>query len=405
MLDLGTAPPSNAYLTAEQLRAPELWLPLKLLVCAECWLVQTEDYTGREALFTEDYAYFSSVSSSWLTHARDYVEQVCTRFSLDHHSTVVEVASNDGYLLQFVRDRGIPCYGIEPTRCTAAVARAKGLDVITEFFGQELAVTLVRQGRPADLIVANNVLAHVPDINSFVAGFASLLRPDGVATFEFPHLLRMILEGQFDTAYHEHFSYLSLFTVSRIFGANGLGLFDVEELSTHGGSLRVYAQRLDTGRIPVTSNVQRVLRQEQAVGMQTWEFYKRFQGVAETTKNNLLAFLLDARRRGHAVAGYGAAAKASTLLNFAGIGPDLLRYIVDRSSAKVGKYMPGCRIPIVDESEFSSIPPDHIIVLPWNIKEEVARQLEPLRREIGCNLLVVVPRLEFISNIRHAESA
>jgi len=258
-LDLGSAPPSNAYLTKADLRAPETWYPLRLLVCEGCWLVQTEDHAGREALFTQDYAYFSSFSTTWLAHAQRYVEQMIARFGLNASSCVVEVAANDGYLLQYVKQAGIPCYGIEPTTSTASAARSKGIDIVERFFGLELADELAQAGRQADLMVANNVLAHVPEINDFVSGFTRLLKPEGVATFEFPHLLRMVQENQFDTAYHEHYSYLSLTAVQRIFAANGLTLFDVQELSTHGGSLRVFAQRSDSGAQPVSPAVAEML--------------------------------------------------------------------------------------------------------------------------------------------------
>ena len=256
-LDLGSAPPSNAYLSEAALRAPELWYPLRLLVCERCWLVQTEDHAGRDALFSDDYAYFSSFSSSWLAHADAYVQAMRSRFGLTRASLVSEVAANDGYLLRYVQAEGIPCYGIEPTASTARAARALGLDIVERFFGVELARELAAAGRQVDLVAANNVLAHVPDINDFVSGFTELLKPDGVATFEFPHLLRLLRENQFDTVYHEHYSYLSLSAVERIFGANGLGVFDVEELPTHGGSLRVFAQRLASGRRPLARGVER----------------------------------------------------------------------------------------------------------------------------------------------------
>ena len=263
-LDLGTAPPSNAYLTCQQLDLPEMWYPLRIQVCPNCWLAQTADYAGRDTLFRDDYAYFSSVSTSWLTHAECYVTEMIRRFELNERSTVVEIAANDGYLLQFVRRRGIPCYGVEPTRGTAQAARAKGIEIVEEFFGIELATRLATARRSADLMVANNVLAHVPDINDFVSGFARLLKADGVATFEFPHLLRMVVGKQFDTAYHEHYSYLSFGTVSRIFERNGLRVFDVEELPTHGGSLRVFAQRSDTGTREVSAAAANILARESA---------------------------------------------------------------------------------------------------------------------------------------------
>lgn len=389
-LDLGSAPPSNAYLTEADLRAPETWYPLRLLVCEECWLVQTEDHAGRESLFTQDYAYFSSFSTSWLEHARQYLKAMVDRFGLNPSSLVVEIAANDGYLLQYVQAAGIPCYGVEPTASTAAAAREKGLEIVERFFGVELADELARAGRQADLIAANNVLAHVPDINDFVAGFARLLKPSGVATFEFPHLLRMVQENQFDTVYHEHYSYLSLRTVERVFQANGLHLFDVEELPTHGGSLRVFAQRIDTGQHPVSGHIARLRDLETAEGMAAVAFYKDFQRCAEKVKDGLLAFLLEARQQGLKVAAYGAAAKGNTLLNFAGVRPDLLPYVVDKNPAKQGKFLPGSRIPIINEDHIKTDRPDRILILPWNLKDEIGSQLVYIR-EWGGRFITAVP--------------
>lgn len=394
-LDLGSAPPSNAYLTAADLRAPETWYPLRLLVCEGCWLVQTEDHAGREELFTRDYAYFSSFSTSWLEHARQYLKMMVDRFGLNSSSRVVEVAANDGYLLQYVQTAGIPCYGVEPTAGTAAAAREKGIEIIERFFGIELADELVMAGRQADLIAANNVLAHVPDINDFTAGFTRLLKPDGVATFEFPHLLRMVQENQFDTVYHEHYSYLSLTTVARVFQANGLQVFDVEELPTHGGSLRVFAQRADTGRYPVSEQVAGLLQLEAAEGMNTVAFYQGFQHCAEQVKDGLLAFLLEAGQQGLKVAAYGAAAKGNTLLNFAGVRPDLLSYVVDKNPAKQGKFLPGSRIPIVSEEFLKADRPDRILILPWNLKDEITEQL-CYAGEWGGRFVTAVPTLELL---------
>ena len=391
-LDLGSAPPSNAYLRAQDLQTPETWYPLRLLVCEGCWLVQTEDHAGREQLFSDDYAYFSSYSSSWLAHAQAYVQGMRSRYGLNAGSCVVEVAANDGYLLQYVQQAGVPCYGIEPTASTAAVARGKGIEIVERFFGVALARELVAQGRQADLMAANNVLAHVPDINDFVAGFAVLLKPQGVATFEFPHLLRMVQECQFDTAYHEHYSYLSLTAVDRIFAANGLQVFDVEELGTHGGSLRVHAQRRDTGNRAVTSAVSALLGREQAAGMCSTAFYTGFQVEAVRIKHELLEFLLQARRQGLKVGAYGAAAKGNTLLNFAGVRPDLLPYVVDLNPAKQNKYMPGSRIPIVDEAHLRQDRPDRVLILPWNLRAEITAQLAYIR-EWGGRFVTAVPGL------------
>jgi len=397
-LDLGNAPPSNAYLTAAALRAPETWFPLRLLVCETCWLVQTEDHAGREALFTDDYAYFSSFSSSWLAHAQAYVLAMRERLALTAASRVVEIASNDGYLLQYVRAVGIPCYGIEPTASTAAAARTKGIEVVERFFGVALADELVADGKQADLMIANNVLAHVPDINDFVGGFARLLKPHGVATFEFPHLLRMVQGCQFDTAYHEHYSYLSLTAVQRIFAANGLALLDAQELTTHGGSLRVFAGRSDTVVHPQATaqgaaNVGKLLAAEVAAGIHTASFYRDFQLQAIRIKRELLTFLLQCQADGVTVGAYGAAAKGNTLLNFAGVRPDLLPFVVDKNPAKQGQFLPGSHIPVVGEAYLRTCQPDYVLLLPWNLRDEVMEQSAYIREWSG-KFLVAVPKLE-----------
>lgn len=395
LIDLGSAPPSNAFLTESALRAPETWYPLRVLVCQSCWLAQTEDFACAEQLFDADYSYFSGFSSSWLAHCERYVGAMVDRFELDERSRVVEVAANDGYLLQFVRARGIPCTGIEPTASTAAAARAKGVDIVQDFFGVRLAREMVERGCAADLVVANNVLAHVPDLNNFVAGFALLLNPRGAATFEFPHLLRLIAEAQFDTIYHEHFSYLSLTAVATIFAANGLTVFDVEEHPTHGGSLRVFAQRSDTGAHRPTPRVAELLQREVAAGLTAPAGYDGFQARADTIKNDFLAFLLDARRQGKTVAAYGAAAKGNTLLNYAGVRPDLIRFVVDRNPAKQGKYLPGSRIPVVNEARLHAERPNYVVILPWNLHLEIMSQLE-YTTEWGGNFLIAVPELRLL---------
>lgn len=392
-VDLGSSPPSNSYLTEKTIDAPEKWYPLKAMVCDRCWLVQTEDFVGTGVLFSEDYAYFSSFSSSWLQHAKNYVESMVERFSLDAESMVVEVAANDGYLLQYVVEQGIPCYGIEPTESTAQAARDKGVEIVESFFGVVTAGLLLKQGRQADLMAANNVLAHVPDINDFVNGFSKLLKPLGVATFEFPHLLNLIEKNQFDTIYHEHYSYLSLTTVRSIFEANGLTIFDVDELPTHGGSLRVYAQRSDTGKQPLSLNVQKLQEREDLAGMSSIAFYQGFQGKVEKVKMDFLAFLIDARQQGKRVVGYGAAAKGNTMMNFAGIRSDLVSFVVDRNPAKQGKYMPGSRIPIRSEASLQEAKPDYVIIFPWNLKTEVITQLDHIREWNGT-FVVPVPALE-----------
>jgi SAM-dependent methyltransferase len=393
LIDLGTAPPSNAYLNQQKIHAPEKYFPLRVLVCTECWLVQTEDYAGAEELFSADYAYFSSFSITWLKHAEKYVTDMAQRFALNANSYIVEVAANDGYLLQYAKAQGIPCLGIEPTTSTADAARAKGLEIVEDFFGVKLAKQLVEQGKQADLTAANNVLAHVPDINDFVRGFSVLLKPAGVSTFEFPHLLRLVTENQFDTIYHEHYSYLSLTAVKRIFERNGLSVFDVEELPTHGGSLRVYAQRRDSGVREPSQNVAKLLELETAAGMNSTAFYAGFQAKANKVKNDLLIFLIEAQLAGKSVAGYGAAAKGNTLLNYAGVRPDILPYVVDRNPAKQDKFLPGCRIPIVTEAQIKQNRPDYVLILPWNLRTEVVEQLAYIR-EWGGRFVTAVPSLQ-----------
>lgn len=395
-IDLGSAPPSNAYLDVRTLHIPEQWFPLRVLVCEVCWLVQTEDFAQADQLFAADYAYFSSFSTTWLQHAEAYVAAMIERFSLNAASHVVEVAANDGYLLQYVKAGGIPCLGIEPTASTAAAARKKGIAIVADFFGVRLARELAEQGRQADLAIANNVLAHVPNINDFVAGFALLLKPKGVATFEFPHLLRMVADNQFDTIYHEHFSYLSLTAINRVFQCNGLVVFDVEELPTHGGSLRVFAQRQDVGAHPVNVRVAALLADETAAGMAASGYYAGFQARADQVKNDLLIFLIEAKRAGRKVAAYGAAAKGNTLLNYAGVRSDLLPWVVDRNPAKQGKFLPGSRIPIVAEARLHEEKPDVILILPWNLKEEIMAQLSYIRKW-GGQFVTAIPTLVMLA--------
>jgi len=393
LVDLGTAPLSNAYLSVAALEAPEAWYPLRVLVCTDCFLVQTADFARASELFDARYAYFSSYSSTWLTHARRFVDDMVARFALDERSRIIEVAANDGYLLQYFKARGIPCLGIEPTASTAAAARGRGLEIVAEFFGLPLAGRLRATGQQADLMVANNVLAHVPDINDFVRGFALLLKPAGIASFEFPHLLRLIEHSQFDTIYHEHFSYLSLLAVQRIFAAGGLQVFDVAELPTHGGSLRVLAQRTATGARPVTAAVGELLGRERSAGLATAGFYAGCQPRLEALKDAFLRFLLDARTQGLQVAAYGAAAKGNTLLNYAGVRSDLVRFVADRNPAKQGHYLPGSRIPVVAESALQQQRPDYVLILPWNLKTEVQQQLAYIR-DWGGRFVTAVPRLE-----------
>lgn len=394
-LDLGTAPPSNAYLRADALHQAETWLPLKLMVCDACWMVQTLDFTGRESLFDAEYAYFSSCSSSWLQHAQRFVISMLEELNLNADSLVMEVAANDGYLLQYVQAAGIPCFGIEPTTSTANAARAKGISIVERFFGTQLANELAAQGKTVDLSVANNVLAHVPDINDFVAGFTRLLKPHGVASFEFPHLLNMVQQNQFDTAYHEHYSYLSLHTVQGIFARNGLHIFDVQELPTHGGSLRVLAQRADTRCHAEQDSVNGLLHKERIAGMTTLTFYQDVQFRAEQAKFDLLQFLLDCKRTGLRVAAYGAAAKGNTLLNFSGIRPDLLPYVVDINVHKQGKFLPGSRIPVFGLAHLLADKPDRVLILPWNLHDEITRDIAQIR-SWGAQFVVAIPSLQIL---------
>ena len=391
--DLGSSPPSNAYLSRAGLMSPERWFPLRVVVCESCWLVQTEDYATASELFDSDYAYFSGFSSSWVDHCAAYTETMVDRFRLDGDSTVVEVASNDGTLLNFFAERGLSCIGIEPTASTAEAARELGLDVVGEFLTVDLADRLSTGGLSADLLVANNVVAHVPDIVGFVGACGRLLGDGGVATFEFPHLLQLVSECQFDTIYHEHFSYLSLTAFEHAVVASGLEVFDVEELATHGGSLRVFVQPAGSCHRSVKSTVEAMLRMEEEVGVQRLDFYAGFQAEAEAVKDELLRFLLEAKTEGRLVLGYGAAAKGNTLLNFAGVGPDLLPMVVDRNPAKQGKWLPGSRVPIVPEEELGRLRPDHVLILPWNLRSEVSEQLAYVR-SWGATFATAIPGLE-----------
>ena len=393
LVDLGVAPPSNAYLTKLALKRPEKYFPLRVLVCEQCWLVQAEAYSRAAELFNEEYAYFSSFSTEWLNHAKKYVNDMVERFGLTKSSVIGEVAANDGYLLQYVKERGISCYGIEPTASTANAARQKGIEIIQDFLNISLAGELRQQGRTVDLLVANNVLAHVPDINDFSQACQTLLKPNGVFTCEFPHLLNLIAQHQFDTIYHEHFSYLSFGTVVNIFSKNGLNVFDVEKLGTHGGSLRVFAQRSDTGKNTVDARVEKLVSEENKAGMTSIAFYKGFQEHAEKVKNNFLNFLIEKKEDGKLVIGYGAAAKGNTLLNFAGVKSDLVKYVVDRSPHKQGKFLPGSRIPIVSEERLSVDKPDFVVIFPWNISGEVKTQLSYLTIS-GTKFVTAVPFLK-----------
>jgi SAM-dependent methyltransferase len=383
------APASNSYLTKDQLNEPEIFYPLKIYVCQKCKLVQIDEYKKSNDIFDKDYAYFSSFSISWLVHAKNYVEKMINKLSLNGDSFVTEIASNDGYLLQYFQENNIPCVGIEPTSSTANVAKEKGIEVIEDFFGTKLAKTL----KKSDLILGNNVLAHVPDINDFVKGLKIALKDNGTITMEFPHLLNIIKENQFDTIYHEHFSYLSFYTVQQIFEAQGLKLYDVEKLTTHGGSLRIYATHLENKNKNILDNVTRLLNEEKEFGLVDMEIYKNFQEKANKVKYDLLEFLLQAKKGNKKVVAYGAAAKGNTLLNYAGIKNDLIEFVVDKSPYKQGKYLPASHIPIVEEVEIVKSKPDYILILPWNIKYEVTEQLHYVKKW-NCKFIVSVPKLE-----------
>lgn len=392
-VDLGFAPPSNAYLTAEDLSKPEKYYPLKVKVCDCCWLVQTEDYAQADELFSSDYAYFSSTSTTWLAHAKAYAEQMTQIFGLTSSSLVIEVASNDGYLLKNFLAAGIPCLGIEPTANTAEAAEKFGIPVLREFFGEALGQQLAQQGKQADLIAGNNVFAHVPDINDFTKGLKAALKPNGIITLEFPHLMRLIEHAQFDTIYHEHFSYLSLHTVSQIFAKAGLRVWDVEELPTHGGSLRIYGCHADDAR-EATEALQALLDEESRQELQTLEIYTGFQTCADKIKNDLLEFLLEQKKAGKSVAAYGAAAKGNTLLNYAGVKPDLLPFVYDAAVAKQNKFMPGSHITILSPHSIIETKPDYVLILPWNIADEVKGQLS--QDLPNTQFVTVAPRLKIV---------
>ena len=395
-IDLVNAPPSNSFLTKEQLNDPEVFYPLRLFVCDKCFLVQVDEYKKSDEIFSQDYAYFSSFSKTWLDHAKKYVDMITGRIELNTTSYVIEIASNDGYLLQYFNEKQIPCLGIEPSANTAQAARQKGIDTLEEFFSIELAKRLVRDEKNADLIIGNNVLAHVPDINNFVGGLKIALKNDGVVTMEFPHLMRLVEENQFDTIYHEHFSYLSFHTVRQIFSKRGLIIFDVEELPTHGGSLRIYARHDNDESKIVTPNVAGLLEEESARGMLKLNYYLNFQKKADKVKYALLSFLLEQKKRGKKVAAYGAAAKGNTLLNYAGVKPDLIPFVCDAAPSKQGKFMPGSHIPILPPFALDEHQPDWVVILPWNIKSEIFEQLKYIK-EWGGQFVTCVPNLECTS--------
>lgn len=394
LLDLGYAPPSNAYLKQSDLAKPESYYPLRIMVCDNCWLVQTDDYAQVDDLFSPDYAYYSSVSSSWLAHAKRFSEKIITDLGLGPDSFVVEVASNDGYLLKNFVKAGVPCLGIEPTDGTAMAAERIGITVLRKFFGESLAERITTEGRLADLIIANNVYAHVPDINDFSRGLKLMLKSGGTITLEFPHLMKLIEFCQFDTIYHEHFSYLSLHTVNRILKQAGLRVLDVEVLSTHGGSLRIYACHESDSRKTLDS-VQYILDQETAVGLQSLTVYRNFQVRTNKVKNDVLSFLIQKKNQGKSVVAYGAAAKGNTLLNYAGVKLDLISYVFDSATSKQDKFMPGSHIPILNPILMRDIKPDIVLILPWNLAEEISSRHSYIS-EWGGEFVVAVPTLQAV---------
>lgn len=394
-LDLGAAPASNSFLKPGDLNAPETYYPLKLFVCPECFLVQVDEVKSSADIFSSEYVYFSSYSRTWLAHAKAYVEATLPRLGLGPDSLVMEVASNDGYLLQYVRQAGTPALGIEPTACTARAAREKGVETIEEFFGVALAERLAAEGRQADLIVGNNVLAHVPNINDFVGGLRIALKPGGLVNMEFPHLYRLVESAQFDTVYHEHFSYLSLATVRRIFAAQGLRVFDCEELPTHGGSLRIHARREDDPLARDTARLNALLDMERAAGMLGPAYYQGFQDRVERIKAELLGFLAEQTLARKKVAAYGAAAKGNTLLNFCGVKAGQVAFVCDASPHKQGLFLPGSRIPVLPPEAICRERPDYVLILPWNIKDEIMEQLAFIR-QWGGRFVTPIPSPEVL---------
>lgn len=388
-LDLGVSPLANTYLKPEQLNQMEPFYPLHAYICSNCLLVQLEVFESPEKIFGE-YAYFSSYSDSWLQHAKAYTEKMVNRFGYDEKSLVVEIASNDGYLLQYFIEKRVPVLGIEPAVNVAEYANKKGIPTLVTFFNEALARQLVAEGTTADLVLGNNVLAHVPEVNDFIRGMKIVLKPHGVITMEFPHLMRLMLENQFDTIYHEHFSYFSFTTVEKIFAAHGLVLFDVEELPTHGGSLRIYARHAEDETKPVGEAVRELREREEVLGFTRLETYLSFAEKVKETKRKLLTFLIGAKRQGKTIVGYGAPAKGNTLLNYAGVRTDFLDYTVDRSPYKQGHYLPGSRIPIYAPEKIRETRPDYVLILPWNIKDEIMEQMAFIR-EWGGKFVVPVP--------------
>jgi hypothetical protein len=394
-VDLGMSPLCESYVTTDQLNRMEPFYPLHVKVCERCYLVQLEEYVSREHIFTE-YAYFSSYSDSWLNHCSNYVDMISERFGLGGRSLAVELASNDGYLLQYFVKRGIPVLGVEPAVNLARVAEKKGVSTLVEFFGCQTAREMVENGQAADLVIGNNVLAQVPDLNDFVGGIRILLKAGGVATLEFPHLVRLIEENQYDTIYHEHFSYFSLITVEKIFAAHGLVLFDVDEIRTHGGSIRIYLRHMEDTSKPIASAVVKLRKHELQAGLDQMNTYAHFAEQVIESKRALLQLLIGLRREGKIVAGYGAPGKGNTLLNYCGIRTDFLEFTVDRNPYKHGRFLPGTHIPIHPVERIRERRPDYILILPWNLKDEILTQLS-YAREWGAQFIVPIPEATIIS--------
>lgn len=391
-IDMINSPASNSFLTFEQLNEPEIFYPLKVYTCPECLLVQIDEYKKSNEIFSNDYVYYSSYSKSWLEHSKRYVENMMNRFSFDQSSLIIEIASNDGYLLQYFQEKEIPVLGVEPTMNTAEVARKKGIESINDFFGVKLAEEMVKNGIKADLLIGNNVLPHVPDIVDFVKGMKKILKENGIITMEFPHLMNLVDNNLFDTIYHEHFSYLSFATTKRIFEAQGLEIFDVEEITTHGGSLRIYAKHSGNRR-QVSLSVNTLLQKEKDHGMNLMPYYKGFQEKALKAKMDLIEFLIDCKREGKKVAAYGAAAKGNTILNYCGIKSDLIQFVVDANPFKQNKYLPASHIPVKNESYLKVQKPDIILILPWNLKDEICTQLKYIREWNG-KFAIAIPELQ-----------
>jgi SAM-dependent methyltransferase len=392
--DLGFSPPSNAFLNKDDLLSPEKYFPLKVQVCEKCYLVQINEFAKHNEIFNDNYAYFSSFSSSWLKHSKEYTQMITKKLNLNSNSLVIEIASNDGYLLQYFKENNIPVLGIEPTANTAKVAIKKGIPTKIDFFGKKLAKE-VAEDYKADLILGNNVLAHVPDINDFVSGLQYVLKSNGVVTFEFPHLLELIKHTQFDTIYHEHYSYLSLLFIHKLFEKHNLKVFDVEHLKTHGGSLRVYAKHKKCKLYPISERSLNTLELELKFGLDKINTYNNFQILTEIVKDNFLRFLINAKKNNKKVVGYGAAAKGNTFINFSGIKKDLISYVVDKSDFKQGKYLPGSHIPVKSEKFIKLDKPDFVVIFPWNLKDEIVSQLSYIKKWDG-KFVVAIPEFEIL---------